>query len=249
MYKEHPVFEKPENENVKIWRYLDFTKFVSLLDTKSLFFARADKLSDPFEGSYPEFNILLRPLVYQDLLKENFYKMQEQFKTFNKEIRNFTFINSWHMNEYESAAMWKLYLKTDEGVAIQSTFKRLTECFNEYEKDVFIGKVKYIDYKTEWLPEGNSFYPFLHKRKSFEYEHEIRAIIQIFPVKNNKLDLTQEISDSGIYVSVNLDKLIERVFISPTAQTWFIDLINSIAKKYNLEKEVVQSSLAERPVY
>ena len=66
MYKEHPVFEKPENENTKIWRYLDFTKFVSLLDKSALFFTRADRLNDPFEGSYSKVNIQLRPVVYKD---------------------------------------------------------------------------------------------------------------------------------------------------------------------------------------
>lgn len=106
MYKEHPVFEKTENENIKIWRYLDFTKFVSLLDTKSLFFIRADKLSDPFEGSFSKANIKLRPLVYG----ENFSIIHEKFSKFHMEIRKFTFINSWHMNEYESDAMWRLYL-------------------------------------------------------------------------------------------------------------------------------------------
>ena len=51
-YEEHPVTEKPEDENVAIWRYLDFTKFVSLLDRRALFFVRADKIAelDPFEG-------------------------------------------------------------------------------------------------------------------------------------------------------------------------------------------------------
>lgn len=37
-----------------IWRYLDLEKFRSLLETKSLFFCRADKFSDPFEGSLPK---------------------------------------------------------------------------------------------------------------------------------------------------------------------------------------------------
>lgn len=35
------------------------------------------------------------------------------------------FVNCWHLNEYESAAMWDLYLKNEEGVAIQTTFNRI----------------------------------------------------------------------------------------------------------------------------
>jgi len=253
MYKEHPVFEKPDNENIKIWRYLDFTKFVSVLDKQSLFFTRADRLPDSFEGSYSKANIELRPIIYKDISKDSFDKMQMQLQIFSKEIRRFTIMNCWHMNEYESAAMWKLYLKTDEGVAVQSTFKRLTESFHNYEEDdVYIGKVKYIDYQTEWLPEGNFFYPFLHKRKSFEHERELRAIIQKIPTKDDKIDLTQEtqeIFDIEAYITVDLDTLIEKIFVSPTAPKWFNQVVKSIINKYNLKKEVIQSSLAEGPVY
>lgn len=250
MYKEHPVFERPDNENIKIWRYLDFTKFVSVLDKQALFFTRADRLPDPFEGSYSKANIELRPIIYKDISKDSFDKIQRPLQIFSKEIRRFTIMNCWHMNEYESAAMWKLYLKTDEGVAIQSTFKRLTESFYNYaEHDVYIGKVNYIDYETEWLPEGNAFYPFLHKRKSFEHERELRAIIQKVPTKDDKIDLTQEIFDIGAYITVDLDILIEKIFVSPPTPKWFNEVVKSIVDKYNLKKEVIQSSLAEGPVY
>jgi hypothetical protein len=38
----------------KIWRYMDFTKFISVLDTQTLFFSRIDLLGDKFEGSVPK---------------------------------------------------------------------------------------------------------------------------------------------------------------------------------------------------
>ena len=249
MYKEHPIFEKPDDEDTRIWRYMDFTKFVSLLDKQALFFARADMLPDPFEGSYSKANIRLRPIIYKDIPR----KIQRQLSVFMKDLRKFTIINSWHMNEYESAAMWKLYLKTDEGIAIQSTFKRLTRSFNKNMGNdgytVYIGKVKYIDYETEWLPEGNTFYPFLRKRRSFKHEQELRAIIQKVPVKGDKMDLKQEIFDKGAYVPVDLNTLIERIFVSPTAPKWFNGLVESIVSKYNLKKKIMQSSLADGPVY
>ena len=50
MYKEHPTFIQPENEGIKVWRYMDFTKFVLLIDSRRLYFTRADKFDDPFEG-------------------------------------------------------------------------------------------------------------------------------------------------------------------------------------------------------
>lgn len=38
MYEAHPVFVQPENENIKTWRYMDFTKLVSLMDSRRIFF-------------------------------------------------------------------------------------------------------------------------------------------------------------------------------------------------------------------
>jgi len=72
------------------------------------------------------------------------------------------------MNNYESAAMWKLYLKTNEGIAIQTTCKKLIEALDKIAQPVYISIVKYIDYDNDFIDEfGNIMSPFVHKRKSF----------------------------------------------------------------------------------
>ena len=55
MYEKHPVFTAPTNENIKIWRYMDFTKFLSFIDKKTLFFTRVDQLEDKFEGRFTKY--------------------------------------------------------------------------------------------------------------------------------------------------------------------------------------------------
>lgn len=60
MFLEHPSFAAPEDPDVNIWRYMDFTKFVSILDAGALWFTRADRFLDQFEGSSPKINILAR---------------------------------------------------------------------------------------------------------------------------------------------------------------------------------------------
>ena len=246
MYKEHPVFEKPEKATAKIWRYMDFTKFASLLDKSALFFSRADKLGDPFEGSYSKFNIQLRPIVYKDKIPS---EALETMSRYQKRLREFTAISCWYLNEYESAALWKLYLKSNEGIAIQSTFSRLKRSLKDEDHDIYIGKVKYIDFDTDWMPEGNTFYPFVHKRKSFEHEHELRAVIQKVPSKDGKTDLSKPLFDDGIYVAVDLKSLIERIYVAPTCPAWLFELTKSVTKKYGLDKKVYQSSLDDVPVY
>lgn len=99
MYKEHPVFKKLDDVE-RIWRYLDFTKFVSLLDHKALFFTRADKFDDPFEGIYSKANIELRPQVYGEKVpKEEIRRLGATLDLFAKDCKRYTTINSWHIND------------------------------------------------------------------------------------------------------------------------------------------------------
>jgi len=50
---DHYKFKQPEDCEIKIWRYMDFTKLVFTLEESGLFFSRLDRLGDPFEGSVP----------------------------------------------------------------------------------------------------------------------------------------------------------------------------------------------------
>ena len=58
-YKECDYLTTPTDEAI-LWRYMDFTKFVSLLDKQALFFASITSLEDPFEGSLPVANMNVR---------------------------------------------------------------------------------------------------------------------------------------------------------------------------------------------
>jgi len=49
-YVDNPICSVPADENAKTWRYMDFPRFVSMLDRRALFFARADKMADKYEG-------------------------------------------------------------------------------------------------------------------------------------------------------------------------------------------------------
>src|SRR5687768_8033982 len=102
------LFHPPSDAKIKIWRYMDFTKFVSMLENGGLFFSRLDCLDDPFEGSYPRADDELAATKYSPTVRAAsaaFTKMS---------TRKRIMVNCWHMNEHESAAMWKLYAKTSE---------------------------------------------------------------------------------------------------------------------------------------
>ena len=237
MYREHPVFEKPKDENARIWRYMDFTKFVSILDKSALFFTRTDKLDDPFEGSCPERVI-------------EFWEKKlgiEYTGGFYEHLKKFTLVNCWHLNEYESAAMWKMYLKSNEGIAIISTFNRLKNSFRDKENDVRIGRVRYIDYSRFADPVALFTYPIMYKRKIFRHEQELRAVIQKLPKKGFSPRSKPTIED-GIYVLVDLNVLIDKIYLASVSPTWQFELVKSVMKKYELNKEVIQSSLDDKPL-
>jgi hypothetical protein len=245
MYQRNHEFEEPSDETI-IWRYVDFTKFISYLEKNALFFVRSDQLPDKYEGKFTETDANLWEERLQPTTKLN------QMEIYDR-IRKMVHISSWHINDTESAAMWEICLQSNEGVAIKSTFKRLKDSFFLHkDDDIFIGKVKYIDYTKDIIPKGNIFNPFLYKRKSFEHERELRAVIMNFTSKEQfekKHVLYVDPKWFGIYVKTDLNILVDTIVVSPMVPDWFIDLVTSIVKKYELPKKVEQSELAKEPPY
>ena len=241
--EKHTCFRSPDDPSIKIWRYMDFTKYVACLEKRSLYFSRSDKLDDPYEGATSHANIKLRPAVYKDSIPE---KVLEQMSAFAKWNRQWTYINCWHMNEHESAAMWKLYAQTQQAVVLQSTFERLAGCLPD---EIYVGMVNYIDYETEWLPEGNAFWPYVHKRKSFEHERELRAVILEVPTPGDQILIGPPNSKLGRQVAISLTDLIEAVHVSPEAPEWFAELVVNVAAKYGFKFEIKHSVLSKTPVY
>src|SRR5216684_1015225 len=102
MYNAGPSFDVPE-EHTTIWRYMDFTKFVSLLDKKALYFTRSDKFDDKFEGAIPKPTIEAREayvLGSGTPLTEEILKVMSQG---SRDVRKWIFVNCWHINSIESA--------------------------------------------------------------------------------------------------------------------------------------------------
>ncbi len=251
MYQASPYCNPPSG-NAVLWRYMDFTKFVSLLEKQALFFARTDKLDDPFEGYWPDRNrVAARRSLEESTDPHRDLLLQTWLDVLQKWCR-FTLINCWHESDHESDAMWKLYSKDDNGIAIKTDFDSFARSFTASE-DIFIGRVSYVDYETAFFTDRNSLEPFLCKRKSFEHEREVRAIIQIWPLKKEGdkelVDFSQDICGVGNYYKVDLSLLIHEVVVAPYAQDWFLELIQSVAVRYNLKAPVIKSRLADSPTW
>lgn len=226
---------------------MDFTKFVSLLDRSALFFARADKLGDPFEGSYSLINVALRPRLYEDSLDP------DKIATIGaamKGLRRFHLVNCWHENPFESEAMWRLYSGEHKGIAVRTTFGSMAASLTG-DDSVFVGRVKYVDYENTFIPEGNAFSSYLHKRKSFEHEREVRAVHMRLPPPDDDVSLLMrpDVCETGLYLEVDLQELIQEVVIAPNADEWFVELTRSVAAKFSIDAPIKRSVLADSPVW
>ena len=239
---QHPVFKQPDNLDAVIWRYMDFTKFISMLETKSLYFARSDLLGDPFEGSISRASEESRLKKFDTILEVNRADAIANFRRAVQSMRQRTFVNCWHMNEHESAAMWKLYAKSEEAVAIKSRFNLL---LGELNEEAFVGTVDYINFEEDPIPGGNLLYPYVYKRLSFAHEREVRAVI---------IDLHSDYAPNslipcGVEQPVNLANLIELIYVAPTCSKWFADLVRMVCRRYSVSATVHQSSLDAEPFF
>ena len=109
-----------------LWRYMDFAKFVSLLEHRALFFARADKLGDPFEGAWSDVNHKLLEQGKKAETNKDVSNWMEAWSLIARSARDqrrFTLVNCWHASDHESEAMWRLYSGVGYGIAVRTDFK------------------------------------------------------------------------------------------------------------------------------
>ncbi len=260
MYRHRPDAKLPDDLNTPIWRYMDFTKFVSMLETGALFFCRPDCLDDRFEGKWGRASI---KEIEQDLRRRQaegqgieFGSVEYQLRGVKlnfEEMRKVLAVNCWHLSSHESAAMWRLYVYAHQGLAICSTTAKFIESIpNDKTLPIHIGVVNYIDYDTDAIPLKDYLAACLCKRKSFEHERELRAVAYKLEVTESPGRYTENIGGEfekpGEHVVVNLSTLISSIHLAPGSPAWMEPLVKSVARRYGLDVPVKRSKLDDKPV-
>jgi hypothetical protein len=240
---EHPAFPAPEERDARIWRYLDFAKFVWMLDRRRLSMPHCTLMEDPFEGTTP-----LRQIEAFERRAEH-DRDQARIARLRKlagDFRKGYFVSSWHINDVESEAMWKLFSASTNAVALQTTFARLRACLPPY---VGVGMVRYIDYRREALAGADLFQWIMHKRKSFAHEQEVRAVASLhMPDDKGGAEIRAQSDEFGFYPEVDLEALIEAVHVHPLAETWFVELVGRTVGRFGLDLPVRRSEMAAKPL-
>ena len=216
------LYTVPERDT-RLWKFMDISKFLSLIQRNELYFRRADCFDDPYEGAK---GIKKNETIWDEAYKENLkelvkstkeftgkeipdeeaqeqsLKLLNQLKENGKSWRFKSFVCCWHANEFESEAMWNLYTNdSKQGVAIQTTYNNLYLALDK-DPDIYTGYVNYIDFSKQFASINDTLF---YKRYSFAHEREVRSVIHEFS--------NQDLS-TGIYKPVDLVCLIENIYVS-----------------------------------
>ena len=190
-----------EFDDKTIFRYMDMDQFMDLLRSGTLYFTNSKNIDNGDEDRQ----------AYEE---------------------SAIYMNCWSELSKESVAMWKTYTDPLRGIAIKTTIGSLKNALEGQEVDIY--KIGYTDsfediddeYGISLGENGNDdgekdqglSQKIIYKLKSYEYENEIRAVY-----------LGEEDLD-GINIPVDLDKLIEEIFLSPYVPDWFVKLVDNIAQ-------------------
>src|ERR1022692_844370 len=147
-------------EDTAIWRYMDLPKFISMLATKTLWFAKAATLEDAYEG----FCLVRAPDIPVDehgprwLTKSGLSEIRENITLgrmvaelgkaaadYLEDAREHLYVNSWCLAD-ESMAMWEIYGSIGRGIAVRSSLRRYELAGTFTTPYLFdFGKVSYHD--------------------------------------------------------------------------------------------------------
>ena len=239
MHRELKGIRKPGDTDT-VWRYISFEKFADLLATGSLFFTRADKYDDKFEGYIPKSIIVRYKSTGADINPSAF--------------RPYIMCSCWHHGDEESMAMWDKYHLRNSGVAIRTTMGNLWNSFLRKKPNVFIGQIEYIEdpdkidipIDVKDVMDVQNFLPYFYfyKRTPFKHEQEVRAIIDLESIPRD------DPYKFGTSLKINVKKLMgenSEVIVSPHADEWIASTLELIVKRCGFQFPVNRSTLLDPP--
>lgn len=217
-----------------LWRYMDLAKFISLLEQNALWLARADTFKDQHEGRFPDEMRKLIEKAYKGF-DDNDPSQVKDADDFQDYLVKNTFISCWHKNFDENMVMWEIYGKDNNAVAIQTSvgnIKKNIDASNLKGHSLILKSVAYqkSDEIADLLRYEDCFF---RKRPHFSFENEVRISLDTYsPFKPSKS------SPYGYKIPIYINGLIEKILVHPDCSDWFLEVINSITNKYDIEAPV-----------
>lgn len=224
------------NLNQNIYRIFDYEYFLKDLKNKHLTLIKPNLWEDPFENF-----IMNSTGILPDGIQVSFDSIREHY-----------FAQCWSLNK-ECDGLWRNYRGNKKfAIKIKTNIEKLFNCIYNIEDkfhylSYFIGKVEYFsDTKLKKYIENNfdvlaanSGIEFaetlLIKRRSFNYEKEVRLIVRSEETTNNLLHLKCDLND-----------FIEEIIFDPwIKESLFITKSNQI-RKNGFSGKITRSKLYDR---
>ncbi len=209
-----------------LWRYLDSWKFEDMLAKSAIYFARQDRLKDPFEGRFSEGNS--NEFSASDKALNDAYKFNRtlaEAKAHHEGHRCCVFISCWHRNSCENREMWDAYTENAESVVVTTSANALERFISDIIMKSPV-KSHHRDFqRTEFDWNALSFYK--HSNYGFEREFRMLRTLQ----ENESVSLEDSV-DYGRNVQVRLRKIIHRVITHPKADEKYKLKIDTLLATY-----------------
>lgn len=226
--------DKAFEDSQKLWRYMGLSKFISLLEKKALWLARADTFHDRHEGRFPKYMREAIAEVYENLKPEEKLRVKgvDDFQDF---LRKNTFISCWHKNSDENMIMWQIYGRNNDAVAVQTTVGLMKKSLDLRSLRGNWLKLWGITYnQSEEISDILRYEDcFFIKRPHFHFEEEVRLSLDTYCTEN-----PSKATPKGHRLRVDIELLIEKILIHPDSEDWFEDVIKSIVKKFEFNASV-----------
>lgn len=216
------------NDNTKLYRIVSFPNFVNLIELQNERYVLPSTWDDSYEGfllntlNSEQYRKRTLQFIYEELSK------RDTVDFINKAVRillsyNACYCQCWSL-EKDSDSLWRANSNNDSAVQITTNFKRLNELLNNNKKNfpstsIIIDKVKYLPAKNDefrYLCDAlksslDARSMFFYKRKTFNYEKEIRAMILLnLPTELEIASLVQKVFKK--YPDINKVDTFEKAF-------------------------------------
>lgn len=233
-----------------ILRYMNYQQFKELFHT-GLKLTKASKYArdDHFEGEYIElvYQIAQDCKIFMECNGKKTYQI-DSFKEEGRQVREKSYVSCWTLSESENVALWKIYGRDKNAIALKTTIITLKQAFdaflqaskeNDAIKKLFkrqIVKVKYIDHRTKEVEVFERFCNMpssevLHyKNIAYEYEAEVRVIFDGVQLTDTEPAMISETYTTGI----NPQDFATEIIVSPFADDWFYYLVKQEMEEFDM---------------
>ena len=249
---------------------MDLPKFVAMLASKTLWFAKAARLEDGYEGfcqvsprEMPSNDPLARCITRTTAegetalisLTQALVEVSKLSAEYFENAREHLYVNSWCLAD-ESMAMWEIYGSAGHGIALKSSVGQCCRAakFNVRREQYAFDKVTYeVD-------------PRLNPAVKFDFgEGAIpvpglgvweRLLTVAFHKRKCyeyerewRAALYQDLRPEcpGCNIEFDLNELISAVYTGPRAEDFLFDVVGTVMEKFGLTKPLERSGLLQPP--